>query len=611
MNFIPTWLRPFHYRIDPYSCPQAENLPEEIIKSLVVFSVFEPRFSNPELNILNYPASTVIHGWGKTMGLRWLMWWAKQKREVEGAADSPLVVPYTHFQPLLMQNPPYFPQHHAAPLMTAFAMAFLMMLNEVGFVFMNQPTWYRENWWAFLNQYLPAGWYQVVDWNSENLPKGSWSEMQSFRDRRLALDGELDQSLLVLASWLQEIGIKRIYIGIDNLTGYGQTKDDGQAAQLITPLIETDQLFHIQGLYWKILISDAMREKLAFVPENRPLRYKVFPIRWDQAGLLEMVNKTFKECADPPLNDLNGLTDRFLNRREPPVASELADLAMRSPGSPPQNMLMFINELLQRVEMAGSDLITEEIALGYLDEIKQAIMPPGALEAGKPEEPAQQPGQEIAVEALARELDELENQHDQRDYVHYVVDCSAQMRKIQDFQEKVDRSLQKVRASQKTAATAEEAQALLQKIAALEPMAQRARVLNEATETICFILDVFPQDNRDWAARALYTIDQEYIDDVKLVLTAGDRLPQEQVLPLLEAVQQVRLTPHQAANHRGQLVEEGKRAIAHPESRFRMRVNLSILITPLLLSLAVGPVFDDPLRENWQKVVQFARQNVN
>ncbi len=68
MNFIPTWLRPFNFHTDPYSCPQAENLPEEIIKSLFVFRVFEPRFLDPELNILNYPASTVIHGWGKTMG---------------------------------------------------------------------------------------------------------------------------------------------------------------------------------------------------------------------------------------------------------------------------------------------------------------------------------------------------------------------------------------------------------------------------------------------------------------------------------------------------------------------------------------------------------------
>lgn len=670
MNFIPTWLRPFNFHTDPYSCPQAENLPEEIIKSLFVFRVFEPRFLDPELNILNYPASTVIHGWGKTMGLRWLIWWAKQSREVEGGKVFPLVVPYNHFHTLLMQNPPYSPQHHAAPLMSAFAMAFLMMLNEVGFVFLNQPAGYRENWWAFLNQYLPTGMEQMANWNSEDMPERMWNEMQSFRGRRLALDGELDQSLLVLTSWLRELGINRVYVGIDNLTGYGQTKDDGQAARLVAPLIETDQLFHIQGLYWKIFVSDAMRDGLASVPENRSLRYKVFPIQWTEPSLLDMLNRTLKECADPSLNDLNDLADRFVGRRELPLANELAGLAMRYPGSPPQNMLMFINELLQRAEMDASGRITEEIALGYLDEIKQAIMPPAVVAPVEQEEPAPaqeitiqektqeieppgtgepveqeptapepeqeiadqektqevepsgaggpvvqeplapEPDQAAAFDDLARELDELESQHEQHDYAHYVLDCSAQMRKIQLFHNKVIQSLQKAIALQKPSDESEEAQLLRRKITSLEEMARRTQTLANETETVCGILDAFPQENRDWAARALYTVDQEYIEDVKTVIAASDLLPSEVVMPLVEAVRQVRLTPPQANNRRGQLVEEGRKANMQPESRFRARLKISVLIVPLLFSLAVGPVFDDPLRENWQNVVRLARQIV-
>lgn len=670
MNFIPTWLRPFNFHTDPYGCPQAENLPEEIIKSLFVFSVFEPRFSNPELNILNYPASTVIHGWGKTMGLRWLIWWAKQSRVVEGGDVFPLVVPYNHFHTLLMQNPPYSPQHHATPLMSAFAMAFLMMLNEVGFVFLNQPAGYRENWWAFLNQYLPTGMEQMANWKSEDMPERMWNEMQSFRGRRLSFGGELDQSLLVLTSWLRELGINRVYVGIDNLTGYGQTKDEGQAAQLVAPLIETDQLFHIQGLYWKILVSDAMRERLAAVPENRSLRYKVFPIQWDEPSLLDMLNRTLKECAAPSFNDLNDLADRFVGLRELPIANELAGLAMRYPGSPPQNMLMFINELLQRAEMAKSGRITEDIALGYLDEIKKGIMPPAVVElseqekptpaqektiqekkqeiepsdTGQPieqEPPAPKPAQEIAireksqevessgaggpveqenptpetdhettVDDLAHELYELDSQHEQHDYGQYVLDCSAQMRKIQSFQHKVKLSLQKASALHKPPDETEEAQLLHQKITSLKEMAQRAQNLRIETEIICGILDAFPQENRDWAARAVNTVDQEYIEDVKTVIAASDFLPSEAVIPLMEAVKQVRLTPPQAGSRRGGLVESGQKANLQPESKFRVRLKISVLIVPLLFSLAVGPIFDNPLRENWQNVVRLARQIV-
>ena len=604
MTFIPPWLKKLSFTTDPYSSPQAENLDEDLINPLYVYSVFEPRFLNPELSILIYPGSTVVHGWGKTMGVRWMQGWAKDKRSSIEWENFPFVVLYNHFMTPDGMDRVNRPQQHIRPFMAAFTASFLGMICEQPDLFLSQPDADRQKWWGILNGHLPENWGKTA--LSSSLDARLLADRRLYDQERLPLEGELDQIVFRLADWLAELGVDRIYIAVDNVTGYLETKDPRQAANLLKPLIHNDQLFHIPGLYWKFFVSDDVKNELGLGLDFSPRRFRIFPITWRTENLVELIERTLRACAKLPFYTLNALCDPPIHMD---ITQELAEIALLSPGNTPNNMLVYVGELMQRAFLNDSEQISPEVLNNFLSDLKnksekvrQAAVQNEAVgqEIAQSAQPKQEKvpmegdvktnsdgynesrGKSIQkrVDALTQDLENLE---EHRDYAYNVLerrrlelDIDQTKQNIQSYRSEID-GLEKGALPR----VSTDLSASKSKLGALEA---RIRKLEAEMAMIHAFVVSYPEDIQPWAGQILETIDGENYLDVLHIVSAIDQLPNKDFLALIAYVQKLPvLLPD---NRRSKLIKEAKETIskADPTINGSTCIKISIPIIPLIMN---------------------------
>lgn len=337
-------LKNLGFERDPFAWPEAEQIDPP--KELEEFFVAPPRFDEYILDLDRSAVLLAPRGGGKTACRLRLSTHLNllQRDALSGISlpgqPAPFVVIYDDFEALLPALPGVRTSHHTAPLLHAVAEAMFKLLQNYSDHFLALPERRRQWWGQFLQAHLSPDMSleeRLDRLGNQALAAGLVGVSSASTSSAVSLKKRLTTFRETLQ---QDFGLDHIYILIDGVDGYAETKSPTDLAGLLSPLLDGLSLLSLNGIIWKFFLPDFLAETVKASAGAHTGRCHILSINWDKASLIELLQLRLQWASRGQIRELSQICEGEMD-----VSEKLARMSLSHSPGPPRALVNLARDL--------------------------------------------------------------------------------------------------------------------------------------------------------------------------------------------------------------------------------------------------------------------------
>lgn len=337
-------LKNLGFQRDPFAWPEAESI--EPSEELEEFFVAPPRFDEYILDLDRSAVLLAPRGGGKTACRLRLSTHLNQLQSdaLSGISlpgqPAPFVVIYDDFEALLPALPGVKTSHHTAPLLHAVAEATFKFLQNYSDHFLALSEHRQQRWGQFLQAHLSPD--RSLEERLDRLGNQALAaSLEGVSPAPTSTPISLRRRLTTFRDTLQQdFGLDHVYILIDGVDGYAETKSPTDLAGLLSPLLDGLSLLSLNGITWKFFLPDLLANTVRASAAVETGRCHVLSINWDKDSLIALLQLRLQWASRGQIRELSQICEGEMN-----VSEKLAQMSLSHSLGPPRVLVNLARDL--------------------------------------------------------------------------------------------------------------------------------------------------------------------------------------------------------------------------------------------------------------------------